>query len=205
MVFPNQNVPPLFLASSSPQRRVLLEKAGFDFSWQAIPYEEDHTQGDSPRELVEILCRHKMATALANIPANSVESSCVLCSDTMVAYGNTRLGKPENREQAEAYLRLLSGKTHEVITGICLHIPEKIPTDSIHYADSVSLVRFRQLSEHDIRWYIDSNEWEGAAGAYRIQDRGACLIENLNGSWTGVMGLPLDVLYGMMSGLVGQV
>ena len=202
MLHIQSQLPALVLASSSPQRRRLLEQAGFEFTVQTVPYEEDHTQGQNPRELVEILCRHKLQEAGRFLSPAITDTSLVLCSDTMVAIGNQRLGKPADRVQAEDYLRRLSGTTHEVITGIGLQLPPVNRQSKILYADSVTTVTFRALPEADLAWYLDSGEWREAAGAYRMQGRAACYIDRLDGSYTGVMGLPLDLLYDMLRQLL---
>jgi len=203
------SLPPILLASSSPQRKDLLFQAGFEVLTASVPYEEDHSLGDDPRDLVRILCRHKMEHALSYISQALLDSHIVVCSDTMVALGNQRLGKPADKNQAAAYLSALSGTTHEVITGISMHIPPALGKppglDAFFYQDSVSHVTFKPLAESDLSWYLDSGEWAGAAGGYRIQGKAACLIRSITGSYTGVIGFPLDLFFDMLTDILKSI
>jgi septum formation protein len=188
--------PPFILASTSPQRKRLLEQMGLVFSVHPVDCHEDLEQESAAEKLVELVTRQKMAAAQAQIPADRVAGSWILSSDTLVALDHHRLGKPADPDEAGRFLELLSGRTHEVLTGVCLQPPE--PGASALYACSTSRVTFRRLDAADRRWYLESGEWEGAAGGYRIQGRAACLIEAIEGSYTGIVGLPIELVYGML-------
>ena len=186
------------LASSSPQRRVLLERLGLDFSVRPIDCPEDLDRDEAAETMVERICREKMAAALGQIPPGELAHSRVICSDTLVALDHHRLGKPESTHAAIDFLRLLSGRTHQVLTGICIAFPGETGHE-IQYGCSSSDVSFIELGQPDIDWYVASLEWQGAAGWYRIQGKASCFIQAISGSATGVMGLPLELLYGMLA------
>lgn len=187
------------LASSSPQRKILLERIGIDFEVRPIQCEEDLERDESAEAMVERICRDKMAAAYSQLPVSDLAHSTIICSDTLVSLDHHRLGKPETPTEAESFLQLLSAKTHQVLTGICLSIPTSPGHSVVHYGCSSSDVTFIKLQAADIAWYIASQEWRGAAGGYRIQGKASCFISRISGSATGVMGLPLELLYGMLS------
>lgn len=223
---------PLILASASPQRTRLLEQAGIAHTVRVAECHEDLDRDESAEAMVERICRTKLAAVLEQFPRELVATHRILCADTLVSYEHHRLGKPADRAEAAAFLRLLSGRSHQVLTGMALWTPQHEadgpgmrraaragaadaardpgaspapagtaggpPNGTIDYAVSVSDVRFAPLMEADVNWYLDSCEWEGAAGGYRIQGRAACLIEEIRGSWTGIVGLPLELAYRLL-------
>jgi len=170
--------PQLILASRSPQRRALLEQLGVDFRVEPADVEE-LGEGD-PREAV-------LENALRK--ARAVDGARVLGADTEVVLGRDLLGKPRDEGEAEACLRWLSGREHEVMSGIALRTAEDELTDV-----AVTQVRFRPLSEREIAWYLASGEWRERAGGYAIQGRGAALVESISGDYWNVVGLPLTAL-----------
>jgi len=119
----------------------------------------------------------------------------VLGADTVVEIDGVVLGKPSGGEEAERFLRLLSGRVHRVHTGLALHASRSQPLEVEAVATEV---RFRPLDDDEIRRSLESGEWAGAAGAYRIQERGAFLVQEIRGSWSNVVGLPLEAFYGML-------
>ena len=187
------------LASSSPQRKILLERLGIEFEVRPIQCAEDLDRDESAELMVERICREKMAAALAQLPADAIAHSVIITSDTLVSLDHHRLGKPETPAEARRFLRLLSDRTHQVLTGVCLSSPDASPHPEVCYGCSSSDVSFIDLQDRDIAWYIASNEWREAAGGYRIQGKAACFISRISGSPTGIMGLPLELLYGMLS------
>lgn len=191
------------LASSSPQRRVLLERLGLDFEVRAVECEEDLDRDESPEAMVERITRAKMAAALAQLPPGLTAASRVICSDTLVALDHHRLGKPADEAAAAAQLRLLSGRDHQVLTGVALSLPRPGLPPEVRYGCSASRVSFIELGPDDIAWHLASGEWRQAAGGYRIQGKASCFIREIKGSPTGVMGLPLELLYGMLSACRG--
>lgn len=119
----------------------------------------------------------------------------VLGCDTAVVVDGMVLGKPRDVSQAAEFLWRLSGRDHWVITGICLF---NAADGAIHEASSESVVRFRALRLAEREWYLQTGEWFGAAGGYRVQGQGAFLVERINGSYSNVVGLPLETLYGIL-------
>ena len=173
----------LYLASQSPRRRQLLEQIGVDFRTVDVDVPEQRAIAESPREYVSRVAREK---ALAGLAALSDASAVVLGADTEVVLDNEVFGKPADAADATAMLRRLSGRVHEVISTVWLisHAGEWSDT-------SVSRVRMPELDAATIKAYIATGEAFGKAGAYAIQGHGAKLIEHLDGSHSGVMGLPI--------------
>jgi septum formation protein len=169
---------PLILASSSPRRRALLEQLGVDFRVEA-PDVRELTEGE-PRELV-------VQNALLKLRA--VPGERVLAVDSMVVWDGRAHGKPADAAEAERWLRELSGRWHEVMGGIALREGGEERT---HVA--VTRVRFRELSDADIELYLASDEWRDRAGGYAIQERGAMLVEGIEGDYFNVVGLPIPAL-----------
>jgi len=167
--------PPLLLASTSPQRRAILEQLGVPFDVVAPDYEE---LGDDPLE-------HAVGKA------RSVEDGDrpVLGVDTIVRCDGLVLGKPASEGEAEEMLDRLSGKRHEVVSGLCVKTRawEELRTET-------TLVTFRPLTARDLASYLATGEWEGRAGAYAIQGRGAALVERVEGDYLNVVGLPAAAL-----------
>ena len=168
----------LILASSSPRRRAILEQLGVDFRIVA-PGVEELTEGE-PREVV-------VENALLKLRA--VPGERVLAADSMVVWDGRAHGKPADRAEAERWLRELSGRWHEVMGGLALREDGQERT-----AVAVTRVRFRELSDADIELYLRSGEWTDRAGGYAIQELGAMLVEEIEGDWFNVVGLPVPAL-----------
>lgn len=180
------------LASGSPRRLELLAQAGIKPD-QIISPDIDETplKGESPRALAKRLSALK---ALAVGEANS--GAFILASDTVVAVGNRILEKAADAAEARKFLSLLSGRAHNVYTGISLITP-----DGRQITKAVATkVRFKTLSAADIETYIASDEWRGKAGAYAIQGLGGRYIRAINGSYTAVVGLPLFETVNLLEG-----
>jgi septum formation protein len=171
---------PLVLASTSPQRRAILEQLGLPFDVVAPEYEE---LGDDPLE-------HAAGKA------RSIDGGDrpVLGVDTIVRCEGRVLGKPASEGEAEQMLDFLSGKHHEVVSGLCLRTPawEELRTET-------TSVTFRRLTPRDLAWYLSAREWEGRAGAYAIQGRGAALVERVDGDYLNVVGLPASTLVALLA------
>lgn len=175
--------PFLILASASPRREELLKEAGFSF--QIIPSDTDESgiHADTPAKLAVLLADTKAMDIAEQYPEN-----LVLGADTLVCVDGEILGKPKDLPDTKRMLRLLSGKVHQVITGVAL-ISKK---QNIHKVFSVSTdVRFRTLSEREIEWYTLSGEPADKAGAYAIQGLAANFIPEIHGSYANVVGLPI--------------
>lgn len=190
--------PPLVLASASPRRLMLLEQVGIaPDALRPTSIDETPKRGEMPRTLAARLARAKSETArdlIANDP--SLADAFVLAADTVVAVGRRILVKPADIEEASACLRLLSGRSHRVLTGLCLITPD----DHVRMKIVDTRVRFRRLSEDDIQSYLASREWRGKAGGYAIQGLAGCFIQKLVGSYTNVVGLPLTEVTAMLTG-----
>jgi septum formation protein len=171
----------LILASTSPQRRVILDQLGISFEVVAPDYEEE--PGGAP-------------IAHAAGKARSVDGGerPVLGVDTIVSCKGEVIGKPCDATDAERMLELLSGKTHKVISGLCLRTPA---WEELH--SETTRVTFRDLTPRDLARYLASGEWEGRAGAYAIQGRGASLVERIEGDYLNVVGLPGALLVRLLA------
>ncbi len=179
---------PIALASRSPQRRMILEQAGIPFTVVESSYEELPQPGITAQALVLHHARGKAGGA--SLPP---DHAAVLGADTVVEVDGVILGKPASRAEAGAYLGMLSGRTHRVHSGLYLQTPG-------HAAASVETtsVTFAQLTDADLEWYLESGEWEGRAGGYAIQGRGAVLAAGIEGDYLNVVGLPLRALLSAM-------
>jgi septum formation protein len=173
----------LILASKSPRRRYLLEQAGIEFSVIPSNFDENSMPPSSAESYVR-----RLAEAKAKDISRRYPDSWVIGADTIVSIDNTMLGKPGSRPEARRMLRSLSGKTHQVLTGYCICreassrlFSETIKTD----------VCFKELTELQIDWYINSGEPFDKAGAYAIQGVGTFLVKCIHGSYTNVVGLPV--------------
>ena len=184
--------PFIYLASQSPRRSQLLTQLGIAHELLLPGAEEDAEAleavlaGEAPQAYVQRVTQLKLTAALVRLRQRGLPQAPVLCSDTTVALGRTIYGKPEDAADADRMLRALSGRTHRVITAVALGWGTRYLT-----ASSESRVSFTTLSEADISAYIASGEPMGKAGAYAVQGRAAAFISKINGSYSGIMGLPL--------------
>ncbi len=175
--------PRLILASESPRRRFLLEQAGIEFSVIPSSFDENSVKLSSP----DVYVRH-LAESKARDVSKRYPDSWVIGADTIVFIDDTILGKPVSKAEARTMLKRLSGRTHQVMTGycICCHRIGRLVSDTV-----TTEVRFKELTEREIDWYINSGEPFDKAGAYAIQGIGTFLVRRINGSYTNVVGLPL--------------
>ncbi len=178
----------LILASGSPRRKQLLEEMGLNFKVLTKPIDEVFPNGLVPKEVAEILSRQK---ADAFHEKDFAENTLIITADTVVTLEGEILGKPSDRKDAIAILNRLSGKPHEVITGVTLRTKSKVFTFSVS-----TKVVFKVLNEVEIHYYIDTFKPYDKAGAYGIQEWiGHVAIESIEGSYFNVMGLPTHRLY----------
>jgi septum formation protein len=147
---------------------------------------ESTQAGESPLDYVQRVTALKLKAALNRWHLRGLAFAPILCADTTVALGTEILGKPQDRQQARDMLRALSGKTHSVFTAIAA-----ATTLENRHAISVSKVRFATWSDAELDGYLDSGEWEGKAGSYAIQGKAATHIAHMEGSYSGIMGLPV--------------
>jgi septum formation protein len=178
-------VGPLILASASPRRRDILARLGYTFTIRPAEVEEALQDGESPERAAARLARLK-----ARAVADGLGEGVVIGCDTVVAVGETVLGKPDNREEARRILSILSGKVQRVISGLCLIHPATGIEISGHETTKVFT---RPMTAKDIEDYIDTGECFGKAGAYAIQETGDRFIERLEGSFDNVVGFPSEL------------
>jgi len=172
--------PPLLLASTSPQRRAILQQLQIPFDVVAPNYVED---GDDPVE-------HAAGKARSIEP----DERPILAVDTVVFCEGSVLGKPSDATEAEEMLERLAGRTHEVVSGLCLRT---FAWEELHR--EVTRVTFRELTPRDLGTYVSSGEWEGRAGGYAIQGLGASLVTSVEGDYLNVVGLPAALLIRLLS------
>ena len=182
--------PKLVLASRSPQRRAILESLGVAFEVRPVDVVEEE-------EGVPVAVASENALRKA-IAAGAGEGEIVLGVDTVVAIDLDIWGKPPNADAAAETLRQLSGRTHTVVSGVALVRQDR----DVQAATASTRVTFRALDSALIDWYVASGEWEGRAGGYAIQGRGAALVERIEGDYLNVVGLPVATLVDLWPGLL---
>jgi septum formation protein len=180
----SHTVDPILLASTSPQRRAILERLGILFDVVA----PDYVEHDPPEAgAVELVREH--ARGKARSVAAGVGNRPVLGVDTAVSLGGKTYGKPASAEEAERMLLELAGQTHVVVSGLCLLTPG---WDLVEHEST--RVTFRELTPRELAHHMTHGEWEGRAGGYAIQGRGAALVEKIEGDYLNVVGLPAALL-----------
>ena len=182
----------VYLASQSPRRRQLLAQIGVRHELLVAGDEEDVEAlealrpGELPARYVERVTRAKLRAATARLAARKLAPAPILCADTAVALGTRILGKPRDGADAAATLALLAGRTHRVLTAVAVSANGRA-----RLRVSVSRVRFAAIAPERIARYVAGGEPFGKAGAYAIQSAAAAWVERIDGSYTGIMGLPL--------------
>jgi len=175
-------VPPqITLASASPRRRELLDQIKVSYTVHAVDIDESHMAGETSQQFVKRLALEKAQAGYLDYPVRPA-----LGSDTIVVFEQHILGKPENQQMAFEMLKLLSGKTHQVMTAVAICNGE-----TEHCVLSISEVEFNTLNEQQINDYWNTGEPADKAGGYAIQGIAAQFIKNIKGSYSGIMGLPL--------------
>jgi septum formation protein len=178
----------LILASASRQRRAILEQIGVSFEVR-VPSVTELTEGPAAEVALENAYRKASAIAPAEAP--------VLGVDTVVSLGRELFGKPRDAGHAAEMLGALAGRRHVVVSGVCLIDGDRVRTAAAHTA-----VEFRALDHAAIAAYVRAGEWEGRAGAYAIQGRGAVLVERIEGDYLNVVGLPVPTLLDLAPELI---
>ena len=172
------------LASSSPQRKKLLETIGI-IPDDIVPANIDETpkKNEKPKDFALRMSKEKgLSVAKNNL------NSFILSGDTIVAAGRRIIGKPSSKNEAKKILKLLSGRRHRVLSAFTLIKPDCSEITKV----VVSRVKFSRLSDKEINEYLDTNEWQGKAGGYAIQGRASAFVPWISGSYTGVMGFPMN-------------
>ena len=188
----------LVLASASPRRQELLRNAGISFVVQAADVHETHLAGEPARDCAERLAREK-ALAVWRLRPEDV----VLGADTVVVVDGTILGKPADADDAARMLRMLSGRVHQVITGVAvasrqLPVASNAPEAEVRTASETTLVTMSKFPEEEIRVYVASGEPMDKAGAYAIQGMASRWIPRIEGDYSNVVGLPVALVYRML-------
>jgi septum formation protein len=182
---------PILLASKSPRRRDLLRGIGVPFRARDPRADEDSDLPRSPRDQARVLAERKLRAVLAA----RGRLRWVLGCDTVVDVDGAVLGKPAGRAEARGFLLRLAGREHMVHSGVALYCAA---TDVLDVRVATTRVLFRALTEPEIDWYLATGEWRGVAGGYRIQGKGAVLVDSIAGSYSNVVGLPLETFCGML-------
>ncbi|MDD4978120.1 MAG: Maf family protein [Gallionella sp.] len=184
----------IYLASQSPRRRELLKQIGVNFdllllrndTLRGLDVDETPHKDELPEDYVRRVCGEKAATGYAMLRYRHLPAAPVLAADTAVILDGKILGKPESPAHATEMLLALSGREHQVLTAVAMALGEHV-----EMAVSTSMVRFASLDEDRIRRYLFSNEYKDKAGGYAIQGLAGAFVENISGSYSGVVGLPL--------------
>ena len=185
---------PLILASASPRRRDLLAQIGIvPDAICPTDIDESRRKDESPRALAERLAREKAMAC--------PEAGFVLAADTVVSLGQRNLEKAADAAEAEAFLRLLSGRAHQCLTGIAV----KAPDGRVSSRTVLARVKVKQLTDQEIAAYIASGEWQGKAGGYGIQGMAGAFITHISGSYTAIVGLPLYETKALLEGMGWRV
>ena len=182
----------IVLASQSPRRRQLLGQMGLEFTTQSPEIDEAAFQGRDARDLVQILSREKARWIAGQVDPETL----VIGADTVVVRDGEILGKPKGEEEARAMLASLSGRTHQVCTGVTVCRGDKVLTQV-----EETQVTFRPLTDQEIRQYVSTGEPMDKAGAYGIQGLGGLLVAGIQGDYHNVVGLPVCRLGRMLSAL----
>jgi septum formation protein len=187
----------IVLASASPRRQELLRNAGIPFTVQPTDINESPLPGESPRDCAERLAREKALAVFQIRP-----QQCVLGADTIVVVDDVILGKPRDADDAARMLRMLSGRTHAVITGVCLVGPVASGQWSVasqtETASETARVTMCEISDDEIRDYVATGEPMDKAGAYAIQGIASRWIPRIEGDYSNVVGLPVALVYAML-------
>jgi len=184
---------PIILASGSPRRIDYFRLMGLPFSCVTPDVEEFIDENAVPQAAAEELALKKVQKIVETLKN---ENSLWVCgADTLIALDGKIYGKPRDRNGAGNMLRVFSGNTHEVISAVALYSGRTKKTDC---RSVVSAISFAPLSDGEIEWYLDSGEWQDAAGSYKIQGLASCFVSKISGSYSSIVGLPLREFYIML-------
>lgn len=181
----------IILASCSPRRSEILKRFNIEFEIKPSSVDEDFTEGEDPKDVVEMLALRKCR----DVANRSQNGEIVIAADTIVVYSDKILGKPVDKSDARKMIHSLSGKSHQVITGIAI-IDLETGIESVDC--QVTDVLFRHLTDDKIERYLNTEEYVDKAGAYGIQGYGEVLVKSINGSFSNVVGLPISKLDEML-------
>ena len=177
----------IILASKSPRRKELLDQIGLRFEIMESEYREDMKAKDNPYELAKFLALQK-----AKDVARHYDNAIIIGADTFIVYKNNFIGKPKNKTEVEDILKIFSGKIHDVVSGFAI-IDTKNNITVNDYGEAK--VKFKKLSDQEIKDYITTGEPIGKAGGYAIQGKAGVFIESISGDYYSIIGLPLNKVY----------
>ncbi|MBN2875785.1 MAG: septum formation protein Maf, partial [Spirochaetales bacterium] len=197
MDYTDTDLPSILLASSSPRREHALRALGFSITVLGADVDESSCDNLPIARRVVALAELKLRSVL-DAPGDAATGMDVAVgADTLVSIDGKALGKAASAEEARSALELLSGRTHLVSTGLC--VADMVSGVSVT-ALSETRVSFARLSDEELDWYVAGGEWRGAAGSYRIQDHASFFVDRMEGSFSGVVGLPLREFYAILRG-----
>ena len=156
--------------------------------------DESSITATGTESIPELIAKEKVTSVIRSLPAGQ-EIPWVLGADTIISYGSKIFGKPQNQEEAFNYLKTFQGKTHNVITALVLYNGKKHSSTSRICKTKVT---FAPMTDEEIQWYVDTGDWHGAAGGYRIQGSASLFITKIDGSYSGVIGLPIYELFDIL-------
>jgi septum formation protein len=184
---------PIILASGSLRRQEYFRLMGQPFSIMPSPIDEGEHETLPPRERAEELAVRKVNSIVELLSGRL--PNWIFGADTLLSVDGEVYGKPADREDAHRMLSTLQGRSHEVITAMALYSGK---SKNIDCRSVGSTVTFAPLSPEDIAWYLDTGEWQGVAGAYKLQGLAGCFVAGIHGSYSGIVGLPLHEFYVML-------
>ena len=185
---------PIILASASPRRQEILSNLNIPFKIIFPDVDETLPEDISLENAPEYFATKKVQSVIKMFPPEQT-LPWILGADTAIIYKNKLYGKPENAAEAEEFLKVFSGYTHQVISALALF------NGKLNYLDtrvSVNQVTFKKLTDKEIQWYLDTDEWHGVAGGYRVQGKAQLFINNIKGSFSSIMGLSISDFYEIM-------
>lgn len=185
---------PIILASSSPRRQEILKMLDIPFQVILPNIDETLTSSVDTEDIPELLAREKVSAVIHSLPSQQ-EIQWVLGADTVIVKNGRIFGKPQSADEAAEFLKEFQGSTHTVITAVVLYNGKQKSTTS---RVARTKVTFAPMTDDEIQWYLESGEWHGAAGGYRIQNLASIFIEKIEGSQSCVTGLPIHELYDML-------
>lgn len=185
---------PIILASSSPRRQDILKMLNIPFQVILPNIDETMTSGVEVEDVPELLAREKVSAVIHSLPSQQ-EIQWILGADTVIVKDNKIYGKPQDADEAEAFLKEFQGTDHTVITAIVLYNGKTKTTTS---KVAKTKVTFKPMTDDEIQWYLETGEWHGAAGGYRIQSLASIFVSKIEGTQSCVTGLPIYELYDIL-------
>ena len=186
---------PIILASSSPRRQEILKMLKIPYRVIMPNIDETISTMLSHDEIPELLAREKVLAVIKSLPVGQ-EIPWVLGADTIISYNGKLYGKPQDQDEAFSFLKDFQGNTHTILTALVLYNGKtKLTTSKLCKTE----VTFSAMTDEEIQWYIDTGEWHGAAGGYRIQSLASMFINHIDGSYSGAIGLPISELYDILT------